>query len=91
MRVASPAYSWKNGHVESFNAALRAEFLDRGLFLSMEELIVMLEDWQYYHNHERPHGSLSKKTPVDFQKTRLIHSRMVEVFGDDSDAHEFGA
>jgi putative transposase len=55
---------WENGHVESFHASLRAEFLSRELFFSMREVSVMLEDWRHHYYHERPHGSLSNKPPV---------------------------
>lgn len=60
----TPGSPWENGHVESFHASLRAEFLNRELFFSMKEVSVMLEDWRHHYNHERPHGSLSNKPPV---------------------------
>jgi putative transposase len=60
----TPGAPWENGHVESFHASLRAEFLNRELFFSMREVSVMLEDWRHHYNHERPHGSLSNKPPV---------------------------
>ncbi len=60
----TPGSPWENGHVESFHASLRAEFLDRELFYTMKEVGVMLEDWRDHYNHERPHGSLSNHPPV---------------------------
>jgi putative transposase len=60
----TPGSPWENGHVESFHASLRAEFLDRELFYTMKEVTVMLEDWRHHYNHERPHGSLSNRPPV---------------------------
>jgi putative transposase len=60
----TPGSPWENGHVESFHASLRAEFLDRELFFNMKEVTVMLEDWRHLYNHIRPHGSLSNKPPV---------------------------
>ena len=60
----TPGSPWENGHVESFHASLRAEFLDRELFYTMKEVTVMMEDWRHHYNHERPHGSLSNKPPV---------------------------
>lgn len=67
-----PGSPWENGHVESFHASLRAEFLDRELFFSLKEVTVMLEDWRDHYNHERPHGALSNKTPV--QKSTIAKS-----------------
>lgn len=37
----TPGRPWENGHVESFHASLRAEFLDRELFYTMKEVGVM--------------------------------------------------
>ena len=37
-----PGAPWENGHVESFHAQLRAELLDRELYLEMEEVNVGL-------------------------------------------------
>lgn len=67
-----PGSPWENGHVESFHASLRAEFLDRELFFSMKEVSVMLEDWRHHYNHERPHGSLANLPPV--QKSTIAKS-----------------
>lgn len=64
----TPGSPWENGHVESFHASLRAEFLDRELFYTMKEVGVMLEDWRDHYNHERPHGSLSNCPPVPKSK-----------------------
>jgi putative transposase len=68
----TPGSPWENGHVESFHASLRAEFLDRELFYTMKEVAVMLEDWRDHYNHERPHGSLSNRPPVP--KTKIENS-----------------
>ena len=59
-----PGSPWENGHVESFHASLRAEFLDRELFYTMKEVTVMMEDWRHHYNYERPHGSLANRPPV---------------------------
>ncbi len=64
----TPGSPWENGHVESFHASLRAEFIDRELFYTMKEVAVMLEDWRDHYNHERPHGSLSNRPPVPKSK-----------------------
>ena len=53
-----PGAPWENGHVESFHAQLRAELLDRELYLEMEEVHASLEVWREKYNFKRPHGSL---------------------------------
>lgn len=68
----APGSPWENGHVESFHASLRAEFLDRELFYTMKEVTFMMEDWRHHYNHERPHGSLSNRSPV--VKSKIANS-----------------
>jgi transposase InsO family protein len=53
-----PGAPWENGHVESFHAQLRAELLDRELYLEMQEINPSLENWQESYNYQRLHGSL---------------------------------
>ncbi len=59
-----PGAPWENGHVESFHAQLRAELLDRELYLRMQEVNPSLEDWRYKYNYKRPHGSLGNVAPA---------------------------
>lgn len=59
-----PGSPWQNGHVESFHASFRAEFLDRELFFSVREANAMIEDWRHHYNFERPHGSLGWLPPL---------------------------
>ncbi len=54
---------WENGHAESFHAQLRAELLDRELYLQMQEINPSLEDWQERYNYKRPDGSLGNLPP----------------------------
>lgn len=58
-----PGSPWQNGHVESFHASFRAEFLDRELFFSVREANAMIEDWRHHYNFKRPHGSLGWLPP----------------------------
>lgn len=59
-----PGAPWQNGHVESFHASLRAEWLDRELFFDLEEVQTQAEDWRQYYNYSRPHGALGYHPPV---------------------------
>jgi putative transposase len=63
-----PGAPWQNGHVESFHASLRAELLDRELFLDLEEVQVMADNWRNFYNHRRPHGALGYLPPVRHQQ-----------------------
>ena len=57
---------WENGYVESFNARLRDELLNRELFLSVTEAQWVIDRWRTDYNHHRPHGSLGYQTPAAF-------------------------
>jgi len=61
-----PGSPWENGYIESFNARLRDELLDRELFLSIEELRYVVDRWRMDYNHYRPHSSLGYMTPAGF-------------------------
>jgi transposase InsO family protein len=66
-----PGAPWENGHVESFHAQLRAELLNRELYLSMEEVSTSLEEWREKYNFKRPHGSLGNLPPSVAAKREL--------------------
>lgn len=53
----------KNGYVESLNASLGRELLDREIFDNMEHLQTRLEQWRREHNEERPHASCGNNPP----------------------------
>ena len=57
---------WENGYVESFNARLRDELLNRELFLSVTEGQWVIDRWRNNYNHHRPHGSLDYLPPAAF-------------------------
>lgn len=57
---------WENGYVESFNARLRDELLNRELFLSVTEAQWVIDRWRNDYNHHRPHSSLDYQTPAVF-------------------------
>lgn len=57
---------WENGYVESFNARLRDELLNRELFLSVTEAQWVIDRWRNNFNHHRPHSSLDYQTPAAF-------------------------
>jgi putative transposase len=57
---------WENGYVESFNARLRDELLNRELFLSVTEAQWVIDRWRTDYNHHRPHSSLEYQTPASF-------------------------
>ena len=59
-----PGSPWENGYCESFNARMRAEFLNGELFGNMYEVQVLTRRWVEYYNTIRPHSSLSGRPPA---------------------------
>ena len=59
-----PGKPWQNGSVESFNGTLRRECLDREWFSNLREARIVIEQWRWEYNHQRPHSSLGYKTPA---------------------------
>src|ERR671912_1502065 len=60
----APGSPWENGYVESFNARLRDELLDREVFYSLREAEVVIESWRRHYNAVRPHASLGYRAPA---------------------------
>lgn len=62
-RYIEPGSPWENAHVESFHAQVRAELLDRELFLNLREVNAAVSNYTYEYNFKRPHGSLGNRPP----------------------------
>ena len=59
-----PGSHWENGSIESFNARLRDELLDREVFYTLKATQVLIESWWRHYNAIRPHGSLGYRPPA---------------------------
>ena len=54
----TPGSPWENGYCESFNGKLRDQLLNGEIFYTLREAQVVLEQWRWHYNHQRPHSSL---------------------------------
>ncbi|MFI5372191.1 MAG: IS3 family transposase [Candidatus Eisenbacteria bacterium] len=61
-----PGKPWQNGSVESFQATFRRECLDAEEFAHLREAKILIEQWRWEYNTQRPHSSLGYKTPAEF-------------------------
>ncbi len=59
-----PGSPWENGYVESFNGKLRDELLDREVFYTLLEVMVLTEQYRQTYNRIRPHSSLGYRPPA---------------------------
>lgn len=63
-RAFEPGSPWENGYVESFNARLRDELLNREIFYSLREAQIIIEGWRKHYNTKRPHSALGYRPPA---------------------------
>ena len=66
-----PGSPWRNGFIESFNARLREECLNREQMWALTEARVVIEDWRWKYNNYRPHRSLGYITPIEFAQKEI--------------------
>ena len=60
-----PGKPWQNGSVESFHSTFRGECLDREWFANLREARILIEQWRWEYNTQRPHSSLGYRTPAE--------------------------
>ncbi len=54
---------WETGYIESFKGKFRDELLNRGIFDTVLEAKVVIEEWRRQYNTVRPHSSLGYSPP----------------------------
>ena len=70
-----PGSPWQNGYIESFNARLREECLNREQLWTLTEARVVIEDWRWKYNHIRPHRSIGYITPIQFAQKEIASAQ----------------
>jgi putative transposase len=61
----APGKPWQNGSIESFHATFRRECLDAEYFAHLREARILIEQWRWEYNTQRPHSSLGYRSPTD--------------------------
>jgi putative transposase len=64
----APGSPWQHGYGERFNGIVRDECLNMPVFHSVAEARVVLAIYRRHYNAERPHSSLSYRTPAEFKR-----------------------
>lgn len=59
---------FENAHIERINGIIKNEYLNHWTITDFSTLKQKLKLAVYLYNHERPHWSLDKMTPVEFEK-----------------------
>lgn len=78
-----PGKPWQNGSVESFHATFRRECLDAEEFAHLREARIVIEQWRWEYNTQRPHSSLGYRTPAEVgpeaRSAMAKESRKIEI------------
>ena len=59
-----PDSPWENGYIESFNGKLRNELLNREIFTTLTEAMILIEQWRKEYNQVRPHSARNNRPPA---------------------------
>jgi putative transposase len=70
-----PGKPWQNGSIESFNGTLRRECLDAESFAHLREAKILIEQWRWQYNTQRPHSSLGYQRPAEFGNEARVAMR----------------
>lgn len=62
VHYTQPGKPMQNGYIERFNGSYRREVLDAYLFLELEEVRELIEQWVEEYNTRRPHEALDNLT-----------------------------
>ena len=78
-----PAPDGVNGSVESFHATFRRECLEAEYFVHLREAKILIEQWRWEYNTQRPHSSLRYRPPAEVgaeaRAAMKSESRAIEV------------
>jgi transposase InsO family protein len=66
-RFIQPGKPTQNAFVERQNGSMRRELLDAYLFDTLNEALIICEEWRRDYNEERPHKALGYRPPVNYR------------------------
>jgi putative transposase len=74
-----PGKPMQNAYIERFNRTFREEVLDAYLFVDLEQVQGMANDWLRGYNEQRPHESLGGLPPSLFREKVTAKSSTLEL------------
>jgi len=71
MRNSMGKTAQENGMAERLNGVIKNNYLKHRVIRNFEELVKNVDRSVYLYNHEKPHQSLHRKTPFEYEKVIL--------------------
>lgn len=78
IRSIQPGKPNQNTFIERFNRTYRTEVLDAHLFVNLEQVQAITEQWLVNYNEYRPHESLGGLPSVQFMPRLTIASNLFQ-------------
>lgn len=72
IQFTQPGKPMQNGFIERFNGSYRREILDAYLFLDLEEVRQLTNEWMQQYNTQRPHEALGNLTPSEWPQKKEV-------------------
>ena len=70
IQFTQPRKPMQNGFIERFNGSYCREILDAYLFLDLEEIRQLTNEWMHQYNAQRPHEALGSFTPSEWPQEK---------------------
>ncbi len=68
-------YAWENGKAERINGVIKNNYLIHREINSFEELVKEVDRSVQLYNNDKPHISLQRKTPIEFENIYICDGR----------------
>jgi len=70
--------AWENGKAERINGVIKNNYLKHKDINSFTQLVEQVDRSVYLYNTEKPHISLQRKSPVEFEKAYICNGQKVD-------------
>jgi transposase InsO family protein len=70
--------AWENGKAERINGVIKNNYLKHKDINSFAQLVQQVDRSVYLYNTEKPHISLQRKSPVEFEKTYICNGQKAD-------------
>lgn len=65
--------AYDNGMAERLNGVIKNNYLKHQVITSYEQLVKQVDRTVNLYNHDKPHKSLGRRTPIEFERQQIEH------------------